>query len=291
MSFLDKVIGEKYRKLNCVKGICNPLEGGTAQMEQVLDEYRLNGARTPCPERRWLLKNRNGYDTWMIPSAIFYQACLRGPTSFASICDTGVGMSPEVRDRIFDLFFDERARQGFRDGAGPRSTESSGSTAISSRLQRARQGSLFHVSTFRLWSRPFAEVHASGNLFNGSKSKKSAGLRETILWPRITTRSAFDAAIADAAGLTRCSAAGDGSQACVLARTRASRPAVLDVVMPHMGGAATAAQLLPTHALDCQSSSPAAFPKNANNAWPGADPTICRSVRPTSLGKYKFGPG
>jgi len=142
------------------------------------------------------------------------------------------------------------------------------------------QGSLFHVY---LPVMEIAIAESTREFVNVGKSKNLQG-SETILLAedhdsiRELTRQS----------LTRLGyqvlAAADGSQALRLAELERPDLAVLDVVMPHMGGAATAAQLL-QHIPGLPILFTSGFSENANNAVaqvPGSH-YLQKPYGPTSL--------
>jgi len=189
-------------------------------------------------------------------------------------------MSPEVRDRIFEPFLRRKSEQGFRDGAGHGLRNRPATRRFIHVYSEPGQGSLFHVYlpvmevAIAESTREFANVGKSKNL-QGSETILLAEDHDSI---RELTRLGYQVL-----------AAADGSQALRLAELERPDLAVLDVVMPHMGGAATAAQLL-QHMPDCQSSSPAAFPKMPTTPWPRCqDPTICRSRTARRPWQVQFG--
>ena len=278
MSFLDKVIGKDI-EIKLVKGNLQPVKAEPAQMEQVLMNICLN-ARDAMPGGG-LLKIETEMITLDDSFCHFYPGVLAGTYVVLSICDTGVGMSPEVRDRIFEPFFTTKER-GKGSGMGLATVygivrQHGGFIHVYS---EPGQGSLFHVYL------PVMEVaiaESTREFVNVAKSKNLQG-SETILLAedhdsiRELTRQS----------LTRLGyqvlAAADGSQALRLAELERPDLAVLDVVMPHMGGAATAAQLL-QHMPGLPILFTSGFSENANNAVaqvPGSH-YLQKPYGPTSL--------
>jgi CheY-like chemotaxis protein len=171
----------------------------------------------------------------------FYPGVIAGTYVVLSISDTGAGMSAEVREHIFEPFFTTKER-GKGSGMGLATVygivrQHGGFIHVYS---EPGQGTLFHVYL------PVMENLAGEYTPGAATENKAKDLHgtETILLAedhdsiRELTRQA----------LTRLGyqvlAAADGRQALRLAELERPDMAVLDVVMPHMGGAATAAQLL-----------------------------------------------
>jgi two-component system cell cycle sensor histidine kinase/response regulator CckA len=238
MSFLDKVIGKDV-EIKVVAGNLQPVKAEPAQMEQVLMNICLN-ARDAMPDGGHLK-----IETEMIvlddSFCHFYPGVIAGTYAVLSISDTGVGMSPEVRDRIFEPFFTTKER-GKGSGMGLATVygivrQHGGFIHVYS---EPGQGTLFHVYLPVMEN---ASVESAREASIVDKPKNLQGT-ETILLAedhdsiRELTRQS----------LTRLGyqvlAASDGRQALRLAELERPDLAVLDVVMPHLGGAATAAQLL-----------------------------------------------
>jgi CheY-like chemotaxis protein len=198
-----------------------------------------------------------------------------------SVSDTGVGMSPEVRDHIFEPFFTTKER-GKGSGMGLATVygivrQHGGLIHVYS---EPGQGTLFHIylpvmeSAANDPAREIAKVSTPKNL-QGAETILLAEDHDSI---RELTRQS----------LTRLGyqvlAAADGRQALRLAELERPDLAVLDVVMPHMGGAATAVQLLQSMpGLPILFTS--GFSENANNAValvPGSH-YLQKPYGPTSL--------
>ena len=278
MSFLDKVIGKDI-EIKLVEGNLQPVKAEPAQMEQVLMNICLN-ARDAMPDGG-LLKIETEMITLDDSFCHFYPGVVAGTYVVLSICDTGVGMSLEVRDRIFEPFFTTKER-GKGSGMGLATVygivrQHGGFIHVYS---EPGQGSLFHVYlpvmeiAIAESTREFVNVGESKNL-QGSETILLAEDHDSI---RELTRQS----------LTRLGyqvlAAADGSQALRLAELERPDLAVLDVVMPHMGGAATAAQLL-QHMPGLPILFTSGFSENANNAVaqvPGSH-YLQKPYGPTSL--------
>jgi PAS domain S-box-containing protein len=279
MSFLDKVIGKDIEIKLVAAGDLQPVKAEPAQMEQVLMNICLN-ARDAMPEGG-LLKIETEMIALDDSFCHFYPGVVAGTYVVLSISDTGVGMSPEVRDRIFEPFFTTK-ESGKGSGMGLATVygivrQHGGFVHVYS---EPGQGTLFHVylpvmeSATAESTREFAIVNKPKNL-HGSETILLAedhdSMRELIR--QSLTRLGYQVL-----------AAADGRQALRLAELERPDLAVLDVVMPHMGGAATAAQLLQQMpGLPILFTS--GFSENANNAVaqvPGSH-YLQKPYGPTSL--------
>lgn len=279
MSFLDKVIGKDIEIKVVAAENLQSVKAESAQMEQVLMNLCLN-ARDAMPDGG-LLK----IETEMIllddSFCHFYPGVAPGTYVVLSVSDTGVGMSPEVRDHIFEPFFTTKER-GKGSGMGLATVygivrQHGGLIHVYS---EPGQGTLFHIylpvmeSAANDPAREIAKVSTPKNL-QGAETILLAEDHDSI---RELTRQS----------LTRLGyqvlAAADGRQALRLAELERPDLAVLDVVMPHMGGAATAAQLLQSMpGLPILFTS--GFSENANNAValvPGSH-YLQKPYGPTSL--------
>jgi CheY-like chemotaxis protein len=279
MSFLDKVIGKDIEIKLVAAGDLQPVKAEPAQMEQVLMNICLN-ARDAMPEGG-LLKIETEMIALDDSFCHFYPGVVAGTYVVLSISDTGVGMSPEVRDRIFEPFFTTK-ESGKGSGMGLATVygivrQHGGFVHVYS---EPGQGTLFHVylpvmeSATAESTREFAIVNKPKNL-HGSETILLAedhdSMRELIR--QSLTRLGYQVL-----------AAADGRQALRLAELKRPDLAVLYVVMPHMGGAATAAQLLQQMpGLPILFTS--GFSENANNAVaqvPGSH-YLQKPYGPTSL--------
>jgi PAS domain S-box-containing protein len=278
MSFLDKVIGKDI-EIKVLAGTLQPVKAEPAQMEQVLMNICLN-ARDAMPDGG-LLKIETEMIALDDSFCHFYPGVVSGTYVILSISDTGAGMTPEVRDRIFEPFFTTKER-GKGSGMGLATVygivrQHGGFIHVYS---EPGQGTLFHVYL------PVMESAAAESARETTKLSRPKNLHgtETILLAedhdsiRELSRQS----------LTRLGyqvlAAADGSQALRLAELERPDLAVLDVVMPHMGGAATATQLLQRMpGLPILFTS--GFSENANNAVaqvPGSH-YLQKPYGPTSL--------
>ena len=278
MSFLDKVIGKDI-EIKVLAGSLQPVKAEPAQMEQVLMNICLN-ARDAMPDGG-VLKIETEMIVLDDSFCHFYPGVIAGTYVVLSVSDTGGGMSPEVRDRIFEPFFTTKEKvKG--SGMGLATVygivrQHGGFVHVYS---EPGQGTLFHVYL------PVMENAVSESAPGTANQNKVKNLQgsETILFAedhdsiREMTRQS----------LTRLGyqvlAAADGRQALRLAELERPDLAVLDVAMPHMGGAATATQLL-RHMPGLPILFTSGFSENANNAVaqvPGSH-YLQKPYGPTSL--------
>jgi len=278
MSFLDKVIGKDI-EIKVLAGSLQPVKAEPAQMEQVLMNICLN-ARDAMPDGG-VLKIETEMIVLDDSFCHFYPGVIAGTYVVLSVSDTGGGMSPEVRDRIFEPFFTTKEK-GKGSGMGLATAygivrQHGGFVHVYS---EPGQGTLFHVYL------PVMENAVSESAPGTANQNKVKNLQgsETILFAedhdsiREMTRQS----------LTRLGyqvlAAADGRQALRLAELERPDLAVLDVAMPHMGGAATATQLL-RHMPGLPILFTSGFSENANNAVaqvPGSH-YLQKPYGPTSL--------
>ena len=278
MSFLDKVIGKDI-EIKVLAGSLQPVKAEPAQMEQVLMNICLN-ARDAMPDGG-VLKIETEMIVLDDSFCHFYPGVIAGTYVVLSVSDTGGGMSPEVRDRIFEPFFTTKEK-GKGSGMGLATVygivrQHGGFVHVYS---EPGQGTLFHVYL------PVMENAVSESAPGTANQNRVKNLQgsETILFAedhdsiREMTRQS----------LTRLGyqvlAAADGRQALRLAELERPDLAVLDVAMPHMGGAATATQLL-RHMPGLPILFTSGFSENANNAVaqvPGSH-YLQKPYGPTSL--------
>jgi len=238
MSFLDKVIGKDI-EIKVVPGRLQAVKAEPAQIEQVLMNICLN-ARDAMPDGGILR-----IETEMISLddsfCHFYPGVSAGTYVVLSISDTGSGMSPEVRDRIFEPFFTTKER-GKGSGMGLATVygivrQHGGFIHVYS---EPGQGTLFHVYLPVMENAILEPAEDSA----GTRSARSLHGPETILLAE--DHDSIREMVRQSLGRLgyQVLAAADGRQALRLAELQPPALAVLDVVMPHMGGATTAAELL-----------------------------------------------
>ena len=238
MSFLDKVIGKDI-EIKVVAGNLQPVKADPAQIEQVLMNLCLN-ARDAMPDGG-VLKIETEMIVLDDSFCHFYPGVLPGTYVVLAISDTGCGMSVEVRERIFEPFFTTKPR-GKGSGMGLATVygiirQHEGFIHVYS---EPAQGTLFHIYL------PVMENSVAEPAPGADRRLKVKNLQgtETILLAE--DHDSIRELVRQS--LSRLGyqvlAAADGRQALRLAELERPALAVLDVVMPHLGGAATATQLL-----------------------------------------------
>ncbi|OLE10136.1 MAG: hypothetical protein AUG89_12940 [Acidobacteria bacterium 13_1_20CM_4_56_7] len=237
VSFLEKVIGRdiEFKFLNAP---LDPVKADPAQIEQVFMNLCLN-ARDAMPNGGRLV-----VETEMVeldePYCRFYPYVTPGRYAVISISDTGVGMDAATRDRIFEPFFTTKER-GKGTGMG---------LATVYGIVKQHSGFIHvysepgHGSLFRVYL-PAME----GAVPEGAAAKAAApSLAETRGSETILLAEDHES-IREMARQTLASlgyrvlSAGDGDEALRLCEHETPALAILDVVMPKMGGPATAANL------------------------------------------------
>jgi two-component system, cell cycle sensor histidine kinase and response regulator CckA len=238
VSFLDKVIGKdiEFRFLS-VK--LDAVKADPTQIEQVLMNLCLN-ARDAMPQGGRLV-----IETEMVELddsyCRFYPYVLPGRYAVISVSDTGVGMDGETRERIFEPFFTTKDRA--------KGTGMGLATAYSIVQQH---GGFIHVysepghgSLFRVYLPVMAGTVAEDR---GEKTVASSVAEihgtETIL---IAEDHESIREVARQALLSmgyRVLSASDGQEALKLCAQETPALAILDMIMPILGGKATAAALL-----------------------------------------------
>jgi two-component system cell cycle sensor histidine kinase/response regulator CckA len=240
VSFLDKVIGKdiEFKFLNAK---LDSVKADPAQIEQVLMNLCLN-ARDAMPQGGRLM-----IETEMVELddsyCRFYPYVQAGRYAVVSVSDTGTGMDTETRERIFEPFFTSKER-GKGTGMGL-------ATAYGIVKQH---GGFIHVysepghgSLFRVYL-PVLEGTQAESGAEKVPAPSLAELRgtETILIAedhesiREMSRQAL-------LGMGyRVLSACDGQEALRLCSHETPALAILDVIMPKLGGPATAASLFKT---------------------------------------------
>jgi len=237
VSFLDKVIGKDI-ELKVVTAPVDAVKADPTQLEQVLMNLCLN-ARDAMPEGGRLL-----IETEMVELdesyCRFYPSVAPGRYAVLSVSDTGIGMDSETRERIFEPFFTTKER-GKGTGMGL-------ATAYGIVKQH---GGFIHV-----YSEP-----SQGTLFRvylpAQEGITSEGSSEKVPAPAIGEMRGSETlllaedheSIREMARQIlmnlgyRVLSASDGAEALKLCEKEAPALAILDVVMPKLGGAATASKL------------------------------------------------
>jgi len=237
MNFLDRVIGKDI-ELKVVTSAVDPVKADPTQIEQVLMNLCLN-ARDAMPTGGRLLM-----ETEMVELddsyCRFYPYVSAGRYAVLSVSDTGMGMDSETRERIFEPFFTTKEK-GKGTGMG-----------LATVYGIVRQhGGFIHVysepgqgSLFRIYL-PAME----GAVADGAMSKTAAPSFQDIRGSETILIAEDHESIREMARQTlmglgyRVLSAGDGEEAMALCKNETPALAVLDVVMPKLGGLATAVQL------------------------------------------------
>jgi PAS domain S-box-containing protein len=238
-SFLDKVIGRDI-EMRVVSGALQPIQGDPVQIEQVLMNLCLN-ARDAMPGG-----GRLGIETEMeqIDEAFceYYSYATPGRYAVLAVSDTGIGMAPEVRERIFEPFFTTKQR-GTGTGMGLATTygivkQHGGFIHVYSEPQ---QGSLFRVYL------PVCDRAGSGAKLAREAPEMSREMEldgtETIVLAEDhdSGREMVREWLVNLG--YRVLSAADGEEATKLCLEGAPALAILDLVMPRMGGMAAAIEL------------------------------------------------
>jgi PAS domain S-box-containing protein len=237
VSFLDKVISRDI-ELKVITAAVAAVKADPTQLEQVLMNLCLN-ARDAMPKGGRLL-----IETEMVQLddsyCRFYPYVTPGRYAVLSVSDTGMGMDPETRERIFEPFFTTKG-QGKGTGMGL-------ATAYGIVKQH---GGFIHVysepghgSLFRV----YLPAH-QGLVAEGSSAREvpppqiEIGGSETIL---IAEDHESIREMARQALLKlgyRVLSACDGEEALKLCAQETPALAILDVIMPKLGGPAVASKL------------------------------------------------
>jgi len=238
VSLLDKVI-DKSIEIKVVPGSLPPVKADPTQIEHVAMNLCLN-ARDAMPQGGQLV-----IETELVQLdesyCRQYPYVMPGCYAVLSVSDTGLGMDEETRERIFEPFFTTKER-GKGTGMGLATVygivkQHGGFVHVYS---EPGQGSLFRVYL------PAMEGAVTEGASLAPNSSKAMNLRgtETILLAEDhdSIREMARQSLVNFG--YRVLAANDGEQAVRLCEEETPSLAVLDVVMPHLGGPATAAQLL-----------------------------------------------
>jgi PAS domain S-box-containing protein len=237
ISFLDKVIGTNI-EIKMLNTPLDPVKADPTQIEQVLMNLCIN-ARDAMPDGGRLL-----IETEMVELdesyCRFYPQITVGRYAVLSVSDTGMGMDSETRERIFEPFFTTKER-GKGTGMGLATVygivkQHGGFIHVYS---EPGQGSLFRVYL------PILEGATVESAVKKTPAPSLAEVRgtETILLAE-DHESIREMARQTLMNLGyRVLAACDGEEALRLCSDEAPALAILDVVMPKLGGPATAAKL------------------------------------------------
>ena len=237
-SLLDKVI-DKSIEIKVVPGCLPPVKADPTQIEQVAMNLCLN-ARDAMPQGGHLTIET---ELVQLDEAYCrsYPCVMPGCYAVLSVSDTGVGMDEETRERIFEPFFTTKER-GKGTGMG-----------LATVYGIVKQhGGFIHVysepghgSLFRVYL-PAMERAITQGTSQAADFPKAVNLRgtETILLAEDHDSIREMARQTLVSFGYRVLAANDGVQAVRLCEDEKPSLAILDVVMPHLGGPAAAAQLL-----------------------------------------------
>jgi two-component system, cell cycle sensor histidine kinase and response regulator CckA len=238
VSFLDKVIGRDI-EFKFLSAKLDAVKADPTQIEQVLMNLCLN-ARDAMPQGGRLV-----IETEMVELddsyCRFYPQVGPGRYAVISVSDTGIGMDAETRERIFEPFFTTKPR-GKGTGMG-----------LATVYGIVKQhGGFIHVysepghgSLFRVYL-PVVESTQGERAGEKAPAPSLAEIRgtETILLAE-DHESIREMARQALLGMGyRVLSAGDGQEALELCSHEAPALAILDVIMPKLGGPATAASLL-----------------------------------------------
>ena len=280
VSFLDKVIG-KHIEFKFLNAPLDLVKADPTQLEQVLMNLCLN-ARDAMPDGGKML-----IETEMVELdeayCRFYPYVTPGRYAVLSVSDTGTGMDAATRERIFEPFFTTKER-GKGTGMG-----------LATVYGIVKQhGGFIHVysepghgSLFRVYLPSMQGAVAEGTP-EKAPAPAMAEMRgsETIL---IAEDHESIREMARQALLTlgyRVLSASDGEEALKLCEHESPALAILDVVMPKLGGTATAAKLaarfsgLPVLFTSGYSTDAGNLPTNETNAS-----YLQKPYSPTTLGR------
>jgi PAS domain S-box-containing protein len=236
-SFLDKVL-RKDIQLNVVSAHLDPLKADPTQIEQVLMNLCLN-ARDAMPDG-----GRLTVETEMaeLDEAYcrFYPNVTPGRYAVLSVSDTGMGMDSETRERIFEPFFTTKDR-----------SQSSGMGLATAYGVIKQHGGFIHVysepghgSLFRVHLPVLAtRAHAEAKIQEGKRPATELRGSETVLIAEDhdSVREMARQALLNLG--YRVLSAVDGEEALRLCESEQPDLAILDVIMPKMGGMQTATEL------------------------------------------------
>jgi signal transduction histidine kinase len=232
--FLDKVLGKNI-ELKLLTAPLQPIKADPTQIEHVLMNLCLY-ARDSMPNGGQL---RIETEIAELDDSFcrFYPYVTPGRYSVLSVADTGVGMDSETREHIFEPFFSDGTKAPAR-GMGLATVygivkQHGGFIHVYS---EPGQGSLFRVY-FPLTDRPIAPVSPPPAPLSRARGSEVILLAEDHESIREMARHALVAL-----GY-RVLAASDGEEAIRLSQNETPDLAILDVIMPKMGGPATAAAL------------------------------------------------
>jgi two-component system, cell cycle sensor histidine kinase and response regulator CckA len=236
-SLLDKVI-DKNIEVKFLTTPLDPVKADPTQLEQVLMNLCIN-ARDAMPKGGRLV-----IETEMVeldePYCRFYPYVTPGRYAVLSVSDTGEGMDTETRERIFEPFFTTKER-GKGTGMG-----------LATVYGIVKQhGGFIHVyaepshgSLFRVYVPAM-----DGAVPHGAVAKSTVPSRAEMRGTETVLLAEDHESIREMARQTlvslgyRVLSAANGEEALRLAEHERPALAILDVIMPKMGGSAAAGQL------------------------------------------------
>ncbi len=280
VNFLDRVIGKDV-ELKIVTAPLSPVKADATQLEQVLMNLCIN-ARDAMPTGGRLVIETEMAD---LDDAYchFYPQVVPGQYAVLSVSDTGMGMDAETKERIFEPFFTTK-EPGKGTGMGLASVygivkQHGGFVHVYSEVG---QGTLFRVY---LPSTATGEVPAAQTPFRPAPSQEPTGTELVLIAEDHESIREMARQTLQRLGYGVLSAA-DGEEALRLLEQGNPALAVLDVVMPKLGGQATAVQLLqrfpalPIIFTSGYAQDAAAFPASGNLMT-----YLQKPYSPTALGK------
>jgi two-component system cell cycle sensor histidine kinase/response regulator CckA len=236
-SFLDKVI-RKDIELKVVNGPLDTLKADPTQIEQLLMNLCLN-ARDAMPQGGRLLIETEMVD---IDESYcrFYPYVAQGRYAVLSVSDTGAGMDAEMREHVFEPFFSPQ-EAGKNSGMGLATAYGivKQHGGFIHAYSEVGQGTLFRAYL------PVVPCQPSEGAPARTRAASVAEVRgtETLLLAE-DHDSIRDMARQTLVNLGyRVLSAADGEEALRLCESETPALAILDLVMPKMGGRDTAAKL------------------------------------------------
>ena len=237
-SLLDKIIG-RHIEVKLLTSPIEPVKADPTQLEQVLMNLCINACDAMPDGGRLVM------ETEMVeldePYCRFYPYVTPGRYAVMSVSDTGVGMDAETRERIFEPFFTTKER-GKGTGMGLATVygivkQHGGFVHVYS---EPTQGSLFRVYL------PVMEGGGAVGAVVKAPTPSRAEMRgtETILLAE-DHESVREMARQTLVSLGyRVFSAGDGEAALRLCEHEKPALAILDLIMPKLGGPGAAAKLV-----------------------------------------------
>jgi PAS domain S-box-containing protein len=238
VSFLDKVIPRNI-ELKVMTGTLDAVKADPTQIEQVLMNLCLNARDAMSDGGRLLIETEMAELDESY--CRYYPQATPGRYALLSVSDTGQGMNAETRERIFEPFYTTK-QNGKGTGMGLATVygivkQHGGFIHVYS---EPGQGSLFRVYLPAMTGAS-TDAHAAKALPPSFGNMRGT---ETILIAE-DHESIREMARQTLANLGyRVLAATDGAEALRLCAHEVPAMAILDVIMPKMGGPATGAKLM-----------------------------------------------